>query len=94
MVNGRDIPLKRPGEAPQVPKGSLESTKGSHGRDPLDGHVSAPFLTLGLQRVLPLRTLPKATLAPSTGRVPGEFRSSGALEKVQYVEGRGNGKVT
>ncbi len=94
MVNGRDIPLQRPGEAPQVPKGSLESTKGSPRRDPLAGHVFAPFLTLGLHRVLPLRPLPKATPAPSTGRVLGEFRSSGALEKVQSAEGGGNRNIT
>jgi hypothetical protein len=37
--------------------------------------------------------LPKAP-PPSTGRLPGKLRGRGAVEEVQYAEGRGNRDAT
>ena len=90
MVTGRDRPLQRHSQAPQLPKGNLSDTEGSHGRDRLVGPVPTRFLALGLQCVLSLRSLPEATPPPSTGWLLGELRGCIAFTEVQPAEGGQN----
>ena len=94
MVNGRNLPLQRPGQAPLFSEGSLEITEGSPRRDPLTGVASPPLLAFVLQRVLPPRSLPETASPPSTGRLLGKLRVGGALKKMLSDEGRVNRDAT